>query len=382
MRNTSTLRGGRYLVQNPLLLGWLRVSDLFLDVIRARPAAPVDASRVRAVLLAVGGHIGDAIIATALLAPVQRAFPSARIGVLTASWTRHIFERHPRVARVHVRDHWRHERGLRSWGRKMGASFATSRRARREIAAEAYDLAIDLSPYWPNAAMLLWRSGIPVRVGFTSGGRGKLFSHPVDWIPGRHASEDHLFLLRQVAPAMAGTSVRYELPPAHGEMPVALADASGRYVVLHMGAGHPLKEWPPEHWVEVARAVDAAGLRVVLTGAGVRQAAMARELAVRAPAVNLCDALDWNGFRAVVEGARAVLTVDTVAGHLAAAVGTPSVVVMAVLDDARRWRPLGDRVAVVPYRVYSEAPEPPVTPSAVLDAASGFLPELAATRRS
>lgn len=381
MRNTSTLRGGRYLVQNRLLLGWLRATDVLCGLAPARGSSQVEADRVREVLVAVGGHIGDAIIATAFLARVQRAFPGARIGVLTASWSRHIFEGHPRVARVHVRDHWRHERRAGSWMRRLGASLFTARRARAEIARQAYDVAMDLSPYWPNAAVLLWRTGIPVRVGFTSGGRGALYTHPVDWTPGRHASDDHLHLLHQVAPTVDGGAARYELPPSDGVFPAALAHVPD-YVVLHVGAGHPLKEWPLDRWIEVARRVDAAGVPVVITGRGPRQATMTREIARHVPVVNLCDALDWRGFRAVIEGARVVLTVDTVAGHLAAAVGTPCVVVMAVLDDARRWRPVGERVAVVPYRVYSEAPEPPASVVAVLDAASAFLPALAATPRS
>ena len=90
------------------------------------------------------------------------------------------------------------------------------------------------------------------------------------------------------------------------------------------------------------------GTRVALTGSGSAQLAQARVLAEAVPGtVNLAGELRWNEFRAVLATARVVLSVDTVAMHLAAAEGTPCVALMTGMDRPERWRPLGLAVVVL-----------------------------------
>ena len=69
---SSPLRG-RYLARNPLLRAAMLASDLALAPLRPRrrpaPTTP------RRVLLAIGGHLGDAVIATAAIGLLSDALP-------------------------------------------------------------------------------------------------------------------------------------------------------------------------------------------------------------------------------------------------------------------------------------------------------------------
>ena len=67
--------------------------------------------------------------------------------------------------------------------------------------------------------------------------------------------------------------------------------------------------------------------------------------------LDLFTGTTWNEFRQVLSGARATISVDTVAAHLSAAEGTPTIVVMTGMDDPARWRPLGRHVTVLTERV-------------------------------
>ena len=352
----SPLRG-RYLVRNRLWNAWLHVNDAALRVLHAPNGAHSAHEAPRRVLVAVGGHLGDAVIATAHLSQLARAFPGVEIGIVCGSWSRMVFESHPRVRWIHVLDHWKLNRDRGGGGGGGGGAlrrWLTARRTRARALAEirevGYDAAIDLAAYFPNSARLLWKAGIPVRVGYTSGGDGPLYTHAVPWSARNHVLDEHAALLAQLAPA-AGTDTpaRYALgivphrAAAGAAEKLESAGLSQRsYVVVHMGAGQTRKEWPSEKWTSVLRELGALGFRCVLTGAGAAQSELARGVAESVPGtVNFSDRLDWNEFRAVIAAARLVLSVDTVAAHLAGAAGTPCVVLMTGMDVPERWRAVG-----------------------------------------
>src|SRR5258705_9881527 len=214
---TSPLRG-RYLVRNRLWNAWLRLNDLALDVFNvggsvtqtAPPQVPPPSPQ--RILVAVGGHLGDAVLATSALRDLHTAFPRCELGVVTGSWNRGVLARHPRVRHFHTVDHWKTSRSHEP----LLARWLTTRRTRALAAAEirkvGYDAAIDLSPYYPNAARLLWSADIPVRIGYVSGGDGPLYTRRLPWRPGRHITEDHRLLVAQLAPEFQGAAPVCELP--------------------------------------------------------------------------------------------------------------------------------------------------------------------------
>jgi ADP-heptose:LPS heptosyltransferase len=354
-RQPGTPLRGRYLVKNPAWNAWLRANDYLLELLPAPPNGRTPESPKR-VLLAVGGQLGDAVIATAILPPLRSAFPGVEIGVLCGSWSRVIFSNHPAIARVHTIDHWKLDRSARPLPARWLVARRTTTSAIAEIRGSNYDVAIDLSAHYPNSARVLWRAGVPFRAGFTSGGDGPLYTHPLSWTPGRHVAEDHLALVRSILPQVSpATALRYDVPAPPNDAAAAVERslarvgvAGSRYVVVHVGAGLARKEWPLDTWRIVVRKLVASGVRVVLTGAGKRQAALTRALSEGiGGVVDLCDQLVWDEFRWLLSRARLVISVDTVAMHLAAAANTPCVALMTAMDDPWRWRPLGDRVTLL-----------------------------------
>ena len=397
-RSGTPLRG-RYLVRNPAWNAWLRANDYVMDLVAPTRTAK-QPETPRRILLAVGGHLGDAVIATSIIAPLRTAIPNVEIGVLCGSWSVPVFTTHPAILTVHAVDHWKLARSSRSLPARWNLARRMRAKAIAEIRAAGYDAAIDFSAYFPNSARLLWRAGVPVRVGFTSAGDGVLYTHPVEWTAGRHVTGDHVALLRTILPHIpAMPSLRYDVPEP-GAAAAAAAERSlaragitpGDYVVVHAGAGVARKEWPLAKWRALIQEITTrgrGGLRVVLTGAGAQQATLTRALSegmTGGAVVDLCDQLGWEEFRSVIARARLVISVDTVAMHLAAAAGTPCVALMTAMDDPQRWRPLGEEVTLlttpVPcapcYRSRGCAPMSCIrdlTPDAVLAAASRYLNE-------
>lgn len=107
----------------------------------------------------------------------------------------------------------------------------------------------------------------------------------------------------------------------------------GGYLAFHPGSAWPGKRWPESHWADLASRCAATGISIAFTGAPEERALMDRILAriqnrPTAPAsamlVDCVGTTTLAGAAWICGHARLVVTGDTVAMHLAAAVGTPT----------------------------------------------------------
>ncbi len=315
----------------------------------------------QSLLIANFAHLGDLVVATTLLPVIKNAFPNCKIGFLAGSWGRPVLDGHPLVDRIHILDHWAANRSSAPRRDKLRRYADTRRQALREVQAARYDAAIDLGWSFPNSLPFLWKAHIPVRVGYGSGGGGPLATHCLDFdTRPLHAAARHLALLRefpvseqdldQAAPVLPPVGVA-DQAALDWELSQAGLRRSG-YMIFHAGAGGSLKVWPVSKWRSLARRWLDDGVAIVFTGAGEKDAARIAEITAGfSGCLSLCDRLSWGSFTEAIARARLLVCVDTVAGHIAGAVGTPCAVVMTG-QNPYLWHPLG-----VKYRVLS-APVP------------------------
>jgi ADP-heptose:LPS heptosyltransferase len=129
-------------------------------------------------------------------------------------------------------------------------------------------------------------------------------------------------------------------PPAQAALPAAVLPPSvrpeaardlapGEYLAFHPGSAWPGKRWPEAHWTGLLTRCARAGFRVTLTGAPEEKALVAGIVAAAPPearvrAVDLCGATTLLGSAWVLAHARLAVAGDTVAMHLAAAAGAPT----------------------------------------------------------
>ncbi len=354
-RRSSPLHHG-YLVKHPALNFALRTRDAWLERTRtgrATMSVPIP----RRLLVCVGGHLGDAVLATSVFPVLQSAFPDAAIGVLAPSWSQPVFENHPAIRWRHAFDHWKTNRSgsaVERWieyRRSLNRSVA-------EINETRYDVAVDLYPYFPNAARILSEAEVPIRIGYTSGGGGPLFTHSVPWVDtGRHTVEQHVELMRTFLPNLPSAQPVYDLPPIAPETEArgpafleGLGIDVGRYAVLHPGTGNSRKRWPAHHWrtlIDRLRQFDK-DLAVVMTGHGAPDMAAIEEIrAGDASIISTCNRTSWDDLRYLLGNAALVVGVDSLAVHLAAAEQVPCIAIMAATSDPAHWRPLGSHVRVL-----------------------------------
>jgi ADP-heptose:LPS heptosyltransferase len=352
---------GRYLIRNPVANRLLGLVDWILARRLSRGRALGVVPEPRRILLANGAHLGDVLLSLGVLAPLRSAYPRARIGFLIGSWARPLLRDHPLVDWVHVVDHWKLNRAPLPLWHKLAHHHRTRRMALREIRDNHYDVAIDLYSYFPNTIPLLWQAGIPVRIGYTSGGFGPLLTHRLAWThQQRHITDYQADLLRLLGLTDKHLACQHViLSPGDSQLPRRVREELRRhalppddFIIFHMGTGALLKEWPEGNWRQLATRAVNAGRTLVFTGSTAQERSNCDQVvAGLGRCLNLCGRLSWQEFVATVRAARVLVGVDSVAGHVAAAVGTPCVVVYSGITDPAQWGPRGTASKVLSHHV-------------------------------
>jgi ADP-heptose:LPS heptosyltransferase len=132
-------------------------------------------------------------------------------------------------------------------------------------------------------------------------------------------------------------------PPSPNASPARTYGAAGNeFVVFHPGSARAEKFWEPERWAEVIkRARQKWGVSALITGGKwsfEQQHIESIKSRLADGIVDLSGRTDLPTLAALIAKARLLVTVDSAAMHLAAALGTPQVALFGPTNPFH-WRP-------------------------------------------
>jgi len=181
-------------------------------------------------------------------------------------------------------------------------------------------------------------------------GRKHFWNHwlSVDWVE-RGVSELPMFEQRRQVLAAAGFSLeaaRFDLHVPQEARQWAETAIADHPVHLAISASIPVKEWPLENWIELARmlAQRSPSMRIVATaGLHPRDLERLRALAVAAGGAQLqCfEGLSIARLAALLQRCRLQIGADSGVLHLALALGVPTLTVFRQYSGLAEWAPLG-----------------------------------------
>ena len=317
---------------------------------------------IRRLIVLAPNWLGDVVMSLPALEAVRHWLPDAHLAVAARAPVAPLLTLVPGIDEVVT---LQPAGGLRHFA--AGQRHRAMTRAR--LCAGEYDAAL-LLPNSFHAAWLVWRAGIPARWGYRADLRGRLLTRaiprPTEAV---HQAEYYARLVRALGAPSTPLAARLDVPgDARRRAGELLAREGGERRPLAGfapgAASGPAKRWPPDRVGAVAAALARdEGLLPVFIGApgdapAVRQAIAAYRLAAgsgAAPVVDLAGRTDLVSMAAVLSACRVVVSNDSGAMHVAAAVGTPVVALFGPTDE-RATAPL-------PYAGRS-------APGAVLDAAT------------
>ncbi len=294
------------------------------------------ASKVIVVAL---GFLGDTLQLIPALWEIKRNYPGAKLHVATTPLGGEVLQLLPCVDRV-----WPLARNPRQ------SSWRQDGRTIRALRREHFDLAINLSG---ADRPTIWTALIGARHSVAhTGPRTHFWSKWLirHWVPrqppGMPVAEQHLRVLEACGLNLAVPRWDFPVPSTVSQKVEALVPADALH--FSVSASHPLKEWPVERWVDLAKQLIAIHphLRIVATGSSQpREQERLRLLAagVRSAAVKTLPALSLAEMAAVLPSCRLHVGADSGVLHLAVVVGLPTISLFRDYHDASAWTPTGAR---------------------------------------
>jgi heptosyltransferase-3 len=300
-------------------------------------------SNLRRALVIKLRHHGDVLLTAPVFSTLKHAAPLCEVDALVYADTAPMLEGHPAISQVHRIDrNWKHQ----SLPTQAGAEWRLFKTLRKR----QYDLVIHLTeakrgawlvrlldPRWsvaPRQPSRFWRNS------FTH-----FYPHVSN--PRRHTVETNLDALRRIGIQPSDDDRRVILVPgaaATSRVDALLAEQglAGRpYVHIHPASRWLFKCWPAGKMAQLADALAARGLSIVLTAApDAKERAMIDEMrvAIRSPVVDLSGQLSLKELAALAERAKLFVGVDSAPMHIAAAMGTPTVALFGPSGDIE-WGP-------------------------------------------
>jgi lipopolysaccharide heptosyltransferase II len=304
-----------------------------------QPLAPArwDWSEVRKVLLVRLRSIGDTVLATPSLFALKRFLPNVTVDILVEDWVAPLLNNHPHVDNVIAL-----ERG----------GFMTRARVARELRAANYDVVYNLHG-GTTATFLTRATGARHRVGFKSYQYAQLHNHQAPsplslWKQQQaHSVEQQLALLGWTGvPVTDRPRTQLGISSEARATIDKLSGLSDRKIALiHPAAAFATKQWAIENFARVAEFLSERGFTRVAIAAPNEKELLEK---LRSEASVEITMLDLSLPEVTALAARSQLFVGNDSGiaHIAAAVGTPAVVIFGSSNIAH-WRPWNSAPAEV-----------------------------------
>ncbi len=271
-----------------------------------------------------------------------------------------------------------------------------------ELKAAAFDAAILFSVCSQNplpAMMLAYLANISLRLAYCRENPYALLTH---WVPD---AEPYSFIQHQVARDLAlvagigaytsddhlsFTLPAQSWPRAAAKLTAAGVDLHKPWLILHAPVSEKKREFDKNIWTVAAKLIrDEQQFQIVLTGAAHEQALVTElQQGIGESAFAMAGILKLDEFMAAVQHTAIVLSVNTATIHIAAAAGTPVVVLYACTNPQHTpWKVphevlyypvaagLESRNEVVRFlqETFKDQAFPEVTPRRIADAAKCLL---------
>lgn len=301
------------------------------------------------ILIIKPSSLGDIVLALPALSALRKSFPDAKISWLIRPEFAPLLKNHPHLTETILFD-----RNFLAKAWYNPRSFAALMSLVRQLREKHFDAVIDLQGLF-RTAFLAKLSGCPVRFGMKNAREfaSLFYTHKVL----QNSDSIHLvdYYLKIVKAAGAqDTGVQFVLPVdafAANSVNRLLADnnvSPSHYVVFVPSSARPDKCWPAEQFTSLAEKISPLfHLPIVAVGTKSEKSIVGKiKTSAHVTIVDLAGLTNLGELVALIKSARLVISNDTGAGHIAAALGRPLVMIFGPTNPNRVY-PYGRKNCVV-----------------------------------
>jgi ADP-heptose:LPS heptosyltransferase len=288
----------------------------------------------RNILVVRADNMGDVLLSSPAIRAIKETFP-AKITLLTSTKAKGLATLLPEIDEFLVVDV--------PWVQNEEAHDpAAYLDLINKIKAKTFDGCVIFTVYSQNpmpAILLAYLAGIPLRLAYCRENPYHLLSH---WVPDvepyqviKHQVTRDLDLVAVIGAHTKDEQLKLSLQPGLFEGVQENLKRKGvvlnpyEYYVLHPGVSEEKRRYPKERWKALAGKLIAQEALPVLISGNKAEVGIAHEIADGKGCTAIAGLLALDEFAALLENAKAVVSVNTGTVHLATAVQTPVVVLYA-----------------------------------------------------
>ena len=304
----------------------------------------IEWKNIKRVLVVRLRSIGDTVLSTPSLIALRRFLPDARIDVLLEDWVASVLEGFDAVDNV------------LTVAKDTKSRIKIAHRIRRN----KYDVVFNLHG-GTTSTFFVRASGAKHRIGFANYRYSFLYNHllssPLDFWKQKfaHSAEQQLALFGFVGIPVedkpkshlkvaksAENSIKEKL--AQSQIP----NPKSQIALVHPIAAFDTKQWATENFARVSEFLSAKGFQSVAVATKKERGVLENLKQISAAPILTFDDLTLPEITALASQAKIFVGNDSGIAHIAAAVGTPSVVVFGS-SNRHHWRPWTDAPNEIVY---------------------------------
>jgi lipopolysaccharide heptosyltransferase II len=311
----------------------------------------IDWKNVKRVLVVRLRSIGDTVLTTPSLIALRRFLPNAEIDVLLEDWVAPVLE------------------GFREIDNVITVSRKSKKsrfEAARQIRRNKYDVAFNLHG-GTTGTFFVRVSGARHRVGFAHYSYKCLYNHllssSVDFWQRKilHSAEQQLALLGFVGvPVEDRPKSRLDVTEEaknsiEEKLQSEIRNPKSKIALLHPVAASDTKQWATENFARVAEFLQTKGFQAVAVATKNERAVLENLKNLSKATIPTFDDLSLPEITALAARAGVFVGNDSGIAHIAAAAGTPTVVVFGS-SNRDHWRPWTDAPNEIVYEKFACQP--------------------------
>lgn len=281
------------------------------------------------ILVVKTSSLGDIIHTLPALTDAAHAFPDIRFDWVAEKGFAEIPSWHEQVDRV-IPVSWR------KWRKNLGAAWQSGeiQDFYRALRQTKYDKIIDAQGLLKSAIIARLAKGERYGLDVHSAREtlASLFYQQKHAVPTlQHA----VTRMRQLFAKVLGYQIREGMPDygiRHHFSSVVQPHSP--HVIFFHGTTRDDKEWPVSHWMVLAKHCHDAGYEVLLPWGNEREKKRAEEIATASVSAKVLPRTSLGELAGLLAQAKAVLSVDTGLGHLAAALNVPTLSMYGPTDPS------------------------------------------------
>jgi ADP-heptose:LPS heptosyltransferase len=285
-------------------------------------------------------QLGDLLNTIPAIRALRRAYPDAEITLLGLPWGGGFVRRFGKYFDRFI--HFPGYPGLPEQEFDSGAFGEFM----EEMRAEQFDLLLQMQGNGTIVNRLLQQFGALQLAGFHNKDSRMDPRWFVEYPEKLHEIKRHQMLMAHLGIALAGNELEFPLTVRDQEEfeSLGLPLSRGGYVCIHPGSRGSWRQWPPAYFALLADHCAEKGLDIVVTGTA-DEIDITREVikCLHHPVIDLTGLTTVGAMGVLLRDAWLLISNCTGVSHMAAALGTSSVII-SMDGEPHRWGPLDKRL--------------------------------------